>query len=70
MIVSQAFVNPNKRTLLSLNGKSSMIIYDSADIDSAIETTVDGCFYANGQVYITLLTTIMIIQLKKPFILF
>ena len=29
-----------------------MIIYDSADIDSAIETTVDGCFYANGQVII------------------
>ena len=27
-----------------------MAIYDTADIDSAIETIVDGCFYSNGQV--------------------
>jgi acyl-CoA reductase-like NAD-dependent aldehyde dehydrogenase len=41
---------PNKRVLTSLEGKSSLVIYDSADFDSAIETIVDGCFYSNGQV--------------------
>jgi aldehyde dehydrogenase (NAD+) len=32
-------------------GKSSMVIYDSADIDSACESVVDGFLYSNGQVY-------------------
>ena len=41
---------PNKRCLFTLNGKSSLVIYDTADVDSAIESVVDGCFYANGQV--------------------
>ena len=50
MILSQAFVHPSKRTLLSVDGKSSMVIYESADIDSSIECVVDGCFYSNGQV--------------------
>ena len=50
LIISQSFINPNKRNLLSLEGKSSLIIYEAADIDSAIEAIVDGCFYANGQV--------------------
>lgn len=50
LIISQSFINPNKRNLLSLEGKSSLVIYEAADIDSAIEAIVDGCFYANGQV--------------------
>jgi aldehyde dehydrogenase (NAD+) len=33
----------------TLEGKTSMLIYDSADIESAVETIVDGCFYSNGQ---------------------
>jgi aldehyde dehydrogenase (NAD+) len=49
LILSQSFVTPSKRVLLSLQCKSSLVVYDSADIDSAIEAIVDGCFYSNGQ---------------------
>jgi len=52
LVINQAFVHPsNKKTLLSLEGKSSMVVYESADTDSAVECAVDGCFYANGQVF-------------------
>lgn len=47
--ISSSFVNPSTRTLLSLEGKSSLVIYESADIDSAVESVCDGCFYSNGQ---------------------
>ena len=50
LIVSNSFQDPNKRTLFSFEGKSSLVVYESADIDSAVEAIVDGCFYANGQV--------------------
>lgn len=53
LILKKSYQLANRKTLLSLNGKSSLIIYDSADIDSAIESVVDGCFYANGQVSYT-----------------
>ncbi len=49
-MIQQSSVYPNKRVLLSLEGKSSIVVYDSADLDSAVETVVDGCFYSNGQV--------------------
>ncbi|CAF0965081.1 unnamed protein product [Brachionus calyciflorus] len=42
-------VSPKTRTLFSLEGKTSMVIYDSADLDSAVETIVDGSLYSNGQ---------------------
>lgn len=50
--ISNSFVNPHTRTLLSLEGKGSLVVYESADIDSAVEAVVDGCFYSNGQVII------------------
>lgn len=49
-IIAQSCIHPSKKTLFSLEGKSSMVIYDSADIDSACESVVDGVFYSNGQV--------------------
>jgi acyl-CoA reductase-like NAD-dependent aldehyde dehydrogenase len=44
----------NKRFYLSLEGKASLAIYEWADVESAIETIVYGCFYSNGQVNQTL----------------
>lgn len=49
-LVKQASVSPSKRVLVSTEGKSSLVVYESADIDSAIEAVVEGCFYSNGQV--------------------
>ena len=64
--MSQAFVHPaNKRTLLSLDGKSSMVVYDSAELDSAVECAVDGCFYANDQVYKNFKNIYLEISLKN-----
>lgn len=48
--IANSFVNPCTRTLMSLEGKASLVIYEDSDVDSAIEAVVDGCFYANGQV--------------------
>jgi acyl-CoA reductase-like NAD-dependent aldehyde dehydrogenase len=50
VILSKSYIHPNKRTLLSLEGKASLVVYECSDIDSVVETVVDGCFYANGQV--------------------
>jgi hypothetical protein len=49
-VIKAAAVDVNKTCLLSLSGKSTLVIYDTADSDSAIEAIVDGCLYANGQV--------------------
>ncbi|RNA25037.1 Aldehyde dehydrogenase family 16 member A1 [Brachionus plicatilis] len=48
-LIKQSSVNPWAKLLLCVEGKSSMIVYESADVDSAIETAVDGCLYSNGQ---------------------
>ena len=50
LIIKQSAHLPNKRCLFNLNGKSSLVIYDTADFDSAVECVLDGCLYANGQV--------------------
>jgi len=55
VIIAQSFIHPNKKTLFSLEGKSSMVIYDSADIDSACESVIDGLLYSNGQVSLKIL---------------
>jgi acyl-CoA reductase-like NAD-dependent aldehyde dehydrogenase len=49
LVIKQSAHLPNKKCLFTLNGKSSLVIYDSADFDSAIESVVDGCYYANVQ---------------------
>jgi aldehyde dehydrogenase (NAD+) len=48
ILTSDSFVKPNIRTLLSLEGKAALCIYEDSDVDSAVEAVVDGCFYANG----------------------
>ncbi len=48
ILISDSFVKPSTRTLLSLEGKAALCIYEDSDVDSAVEAVVDGCFYANG----------------------
>ena len=48
-LVKHSSMNPWSRVLLSVEGKSAMIVYESADLDSAVEISVDGCLYSNGQ---------------------
>jgi len=39
-----------KKLSLELGGKSPVIVFDSADIDSAVEGVVDAIFFNQGQV--------------------
>jgi acyl-CoA reductase-like NAD-dependent aldehyde dehydrogenase len=57
----------NKRFYSSLEGKASIAIYEWADVESAIETVVSGCFYSNGQVKNLLIALLALIQLFKTF---
>ena len=50
VILPHSAVHPQKQTLLSVEGKSSLVVYESADVDSAVESVIDGCLYSNGQV--------------------
>jgi len=47
--IINSFVNPNIRTLLGLEGKGLVVVYESADVDSVVESVIDGCFYSNGE---------------------
>lgn len=38
-----------KRIQLELGGKNPLVILDDADLENAIETAIDGAFYATGQ---------------------
>ena len=39
-----------KKISLELEGKSPFIVYDSADLDSAVEENVDAIFFNQGKV--------------------
>lgn len=49
-MIRESGVNAGQRVLVSCEGKSSLVVYESADFDSAVEAVVEGCFYSNGQV--------------------
>ena len=70
LIVSQSCMHPEKKILFNLEGKSSMVIYDSADFDSACESVVDGFLYSNGQVKYFFYKTFIVPYLKKEVIFF
>lgn len=46
----ESSVSASQRVLVSCEAKSSLVVYESADFDSAIEAVIEGCFYSNGQV--------------------
>lgn len=48
--IRKATAATNKRLSLELGGKSPFIVFDDADLDSAVEGVVDGIWFNQGQV--------------------
>ena len=49
-IIRKATANTHKKLSLELGGKSPFIVFDDADLDSAVEGLVDGIWFNQGQV--------------------
>ena len=49
-VLRQATAGTGKKLSLELGGKSPMVVFDSADIDSAVEGVVDAIWFNQGQV--------------------
>ncbi len=49
-IIRKATANTTKKLSLELGGKSPFIVFDDADLDSAVEGLVDGIWFNQGQV--------------------
>src|ERR1700753_2553479 len=49
-IIRKATANTSKKLSLELGGKSPFIVFDDADLDSAVEGLVDGIWFNQGQV--------------------
>jgi aldehyde dehydrogenase (NAD+) len=49
-IIRQATAGTSKKLSLELGGKSPFIVFDDADLDSAVEGVVDGIWFNQGQV--------------------
>jgi aldehyde dehydrogenase (NAD+) len=49
-IIRKATAKTSKKLSLELGGKSPFIVFDDADLDSAVESLVDGIWFNQGQV--------------------
>ncbi len=49
-LIRKATANTTKKLSLELGGKSPFIVFDDADLDSAVEGLVDGIWFNQGQV--------------------
>jgi len=49
-VLRQATAGTGKKISLELGGKSPVIVFDSADLDSAVESVVDAIWFNQGQV--------------------
>src|SRR5690606_9116244 len=49
-IIRKATAGSGKKLSLELDGKSAFIVFDDADLDSAVEGLVDGIWFNQGQV--------------------
>ena len=49
-ILRKATAGTGKKLSLELGGKSPFIVFDSADMDAAVEGVVDAIFFNQGQV--------------------
>ena len=49
-ILRRATAGSGKKLSLELGGKSPVIVFDSADLDSAVEGIVDAIWFNQGQV--------------------
>jgi aldehyde dehydrogenase (NAD+) len=49
-MLRRAIAGSGKKLSLELGGKSPVIVFDSADIDSTVEGVVDAIWFNQGQV--------------------
>ena len=49
-ILRQRIAGSGKKISLELGGKSPVVVFDNADLDSAVESTVDAIWFNQGQV--------------------
>merc|ERR1719420_2069212 len=49
-LLRRSTAGSGKKMSLELGGKSANIIFDSADLDAAVEGVIDGIFFNQGQV--------------------
>jgi aldehyde dehydrogenase (NAD+) len=49
-VLRQAIAGTGKKISLELGGKSPVIVYENADLDSAVESVVDAIWFNQGQV--------------------
>ena len=49
-LLRRATAGTGKRLSLELGGKSPFVVFDSADLDSAVEGIVDAIWFNQGQV--------------------
>jgi len=50
-ILRKATAGTGKKLSLELGGKSPMVVFDSADLDSAVEGVIDAVYFNQGQVH-------------------
>ena len=49
-ILRKVTAGSGKKLSLELGGKSPMVVFDSADLDAAVEGVVDAVYFNQGQV--------------------
>ena len=49
-VLRRATAGTGKKISLELGGKSPVVVFDSADLDSAVESVVDAIWFNQGQV--------------------
>lgn len=49
-ILRRATAGSGKKISLELGGKSPIVVFDSADLDSAVEGVIDAIYFNQGQV--------------------
>ena len=54
-VLRQATAGTGKKISLELGGKSPVVVFDSADLDSAVESVVDAIWFNQVQINISLL---------------
>ena len=56
-VLRRATAGTGKKLSLELGGKSPVIVFDTADLDSTVEGVVDAIYFNQGQVRSVTMTT-------------
>lgn len=63
-ILRKATAGTGKKLSLELGGKSPFVVFDSADLDTAVEGVVDAIYFNQGQVITTCLCSVHSLELQ------